>query len=512
MLGALALGDIGQHFPPADPQWKGADSRAFLRHCAPARPSAAGASATPTSPWSASGRRSARMRGDARAARADLGVDAGRGQRQGHHHRDSWVSPAAAKASPRRPSCCWSTSHERATRGCRAPTAPPCCARASATHAGGFPRRGIARLRAHRRGRAPAADHREARHEHRLRRQAHRAWAGIARNGRSATPGMKDRHAVTRQRFTVHLPKRVAPDLAALRGRTSLRVLDAHLARPQAAARRAGRQPLRAGAARGARRARRASKRGCRRSPRDGVPNYFGEQRFGRDGDNVAQRAGDVRRPARAPRAALASAVGRALGAVQRACSPRASTRQLELGARGRGVDARRQPQRVRARAVQRRTGAAPGRVRHPSHRPAVGRAANCAAATCAREIELAALAGDDRRLARRPRSRRPETGAARAARAPATWLGTGATTARWSWRSRCPPGAYATVVLAELGDIRRGPARAGVRLTVRRKASGGTGSAARRGRISEVTLGIGPGARAWGRGDRAARTSEMPS
>lgn len=33
MLGALALGDIGVHFPPSDPQWKGADSRAFLRHC-----------------------------------------------------------------------------------------------------------------------------------------------------------------------------------------------------------------------------------------------------------------------------------------------------------------------------------------------------------------------------------------------------------------------------------------------------------------------------------------------
>lgn len=33
LLGALALGDIGQHFPPSDPQWKGADSRVFLRHC-----------------------------------------------------------------------------------------------------------------------------------------------------------------------------------------------------------------------------------------------------------------------------------------------------------------------------------------------------------------------------------------------------------------------------------------------------------------------------------------------
>ena len=33
MLGALALGDIGRHFPPGDPRWKDADSRAFLRHC-----------------------------------------------------------------------------------------------------------------------------------------------------------------------------------------------------------------------------------------------------------------------------------------------------------------------------------------------------------------------------------------------------------------------------------------------------------------------------------------------
>jgi 2-C-methyl-D-erythritol 2,4-cyclodiphosphate synthase len=33
MLGALALGDIGRHFPPSDPRWKDADSRAFVRHC-----------------------------------------------------------------------------------------------------------------------------------------------------------------------------------------------------------------------------------------------------------------------------------------------------------------------------------------------------------------------------------------------------------------------------------------------------------------------------------------------
>ena len=34
LLGAMGLGDIGQHFPDDDPRWRGADSRQFLRHCA----------------------------------------------------------------------------------------------------------------------------------------------------------------------------------------------------------------------------------------------------------------------------------------------------------------------------------------------------------------------------------------------------------------------------------------------------------------------------------------------
>ena len=32
LLGAAALGDIGRHFPDTDPAFKGADSRALLRH------------------------------------------------------------------------------------------------------------------------------------------------------------------------------------------------------------------------------------------------------------------------------------------------------------------------------------------------------------------------------------------------------------------------------------------------------------------------------------------------
>jgi 2-C-methyl-D-erythritol 4-phosphate cytidylyltransferase/2-C-methyl-D-erythritol 2,4-cyclodiphosphate synthase len=32
LLGAIGDGDIGMHFPPSDPRWKGADSSVFLRH------------------------------------------------------------------------------------------------------------------------------------------------------------------------------------------------------------------------------------------------------------------------------------------------------------------------------------------------------------------------------------------------------------------------------------------------------------------------------------------------
>jgi len=34
LLGAAGLGDIGEHFPPSDPQWSGASSDLFLGHAA----------------------------------------------------------------------------------------------------------------------------------------------------------------------------------------------------------------------------------------------------------------------------------------------------------------------------------------------------------------------------------------------------------------------------------------------------------------------------------------------
>ncbi|MBY6018055.1 2-C-methyl-D-erythritol 2,4-cyclodiphosphate synthase [Halomonas denitrificans] len=33
LLGAVAMGDIGRHFPDTDPAYSGADSRVLLRHC-----------------------------------------------------------------------------------------------------------------------------------------------------------------------------------------------------------------------------------------------------------------------------------------------------------------------------------------------------------------------------------------------------------------------------------------------------------------------------------------------
>src|ERR1700748_209403 len=34
LLGAIGAGDIGMHFPPSDPKWRGAASHQFLRHAA----------------------------------------------------------------------------------------------------------------------------------------------------------------------------------------------------------------------------------------------------------------------------------------------------------------------------------------------------------------------------------------------------------------------------------------------------------------------------------------------
>jgi tRNA pseudouridine13 synthase len=132
-------------------------------------------------------------------------------------------------------------------------------------------------------------------------------WAGIAEMG-VGYAGMKDRHAVTTQRFSVHLPKRVAPDLAPLQSE-DLRVLDfswhnRKLPRGALAGNRFAlvlREPEGDREAIAARLAAIAGK---------GIPNYFGEQRFGREGDNVAaaQRMFAGQRVKREQRSMLLSA------------------------------------------------------------------------------------------------------------------------------------------------------------------------------------------------------------
>ena len=110
-------------------------------------------------------------------------------------------------------------------------------------------------------------------------------WAGIAEMGVSYA-GLKDRHAVTRQRFSVHLPKRVAPDLAALES-GEMRVLKSewHAKKLPRGALAGNRfevilRDVQGDAA--------SIDSRLHAIAEHSVPNYFGEQRFGRGGGNVA--------------------------------------------------------------------------------------------------------------------------------------------------------------------------------------------------------------------------------
>lgn len=99
--------------------------------------------------------------------------------------------------------------------------------------------------------------------------------------------GMKDRHAVTEQAFSVQLPGRAAPDWQTLSS-DALRVLD-HAPH---------RRKLKRGALKGNRFVialrdvsgdREQAETVLESIRAQGVPNYFGAQRFGRYGDNVDQ-------------------------------------------------------------------------------------------------------------------------------------------------------------------------------------------------------------------------------
>jgi tRNA pseudouridine13 synthase len=111
------------------------------------------------------------------------------------------------------------------------------------------------------------------------------AWAGIPEMG-IGYAGLKDRNARTRQRFSVHLPKRIAPDLA------SLEADDFHVLQSAWHNRKLSRGALDGNrfvlALRDATGERDAVEARLQAIAMQGLPNYFGEQRFGREGDNVA--------------------------------------------------------------------------------------------------------------------------------------------------------------------------------------------------------------------------------
>jgi len=111
------------------------------------------------------------------------------------------------------------------------------------------------------------------------------AWAGIAEMG-VGYAGLKDRHAVTRQRFSVHLPRKVAPDLAALHS-DELKVVAStwHSRKLPRGALAGNRFDLVLRDVDGDATAIEAR---LGEIAAHGLPNWFGEQRFGRDGGNVA--------------------------------------------------------------------------------------------------------------------------------------------------------------------------------------------------------------------------------
>ncbi|MEO8741855.1 MAG: tRNA pseudouridine(13) synthase TruD [Lysobacteraceae bacterium] len=125
-------------------------------------------------------------------------------------------------------------------------------------------------------------------------------WAGVPESA-VGYAGMKDRHAVTRQRFSVHLPGRESPEVSTLES-DDLHVLSTlrHARKLQRGALRGNRFKLVLREIVGERFA--IEQRLAEIATR-GFPNYFGEQRFGHGGGNLeaAQRMFEDANPSRKP-------------------------------------------------------------------------------------------------------------------------------------------------------------------------------------------------------------------
>lgn len=264
--------------------------------------------------------------------------------------------------------------------------------------------------------------------------------------------GLKDRHAVARQRFSVHLPKRVAPDLQSLQS-DDFRVLKSewHAKKLPRGALAGNRFVLVLREAAGARD---AIERRLQAIAARGVPNYFGEQRFGRDGDNVANALAMFgrRRVRREQRTMLLSAARSEL--FNRALAARVVQGSWDTGLDGEvwmldgsrsvfGPEPWSETLAARLAAFD----------IHPSG-PLWG-AGELRTASVAREVELSALADDPAPALRAGLEAAGLKQERRALRLRPQQL-------QWRWlqddalelQFALPPGTYATVVLRELGDI----------------------------------------------------------
>jgi tRNA pseudouridine13 synthase len=276
-------------------------------------------------------------------------------------------------------------------------------------------------------------------------------WAGIAEMGVSYA-GLKDRHAVTRQRFSVHLPKRQAPDLAALAS-DDLRVLEAtwHNRKLPRGALAGNRFVLVLRQVSGDHT---AIEQRLAELARQGLPNWFGEQRFGRDGGNVASALAMFggRRVKRDQRSILLSAARSEL--FNRVLSARLAAGNWDTGMDGEVwmLDGSRSvfgPEPWSDALAQR---LAEFDI-HPSG--ALWGAGELRTQGACRELELQALDSDTAQRLRaglEAAELKQERRALRLLPRDLQWQWQGEDVLRLSFS--LPPGSYATGVLHELGDI----------------------------------------------------------
>ena len=277
-------------------------------------------------------------------------------------------------------------------------------------------------------------------------------WAGVAEPA-IGHAGLKDRHAITRQRLSVWLPKKVAPDIAALQS-DDLRVLEHawHARKLPRGALAGNRFVLVLREVAGEREAIEARLAAIARR---GVPNHFGEQRFGRGGGNVQQAVAMFagRRVKREERSMLLSAARSEL--FNRVLDARVAAGSWDSGLDGEvwmldgsrsvfGPEAATPEMQARLDAFD----------IHPTG-PLWGEG-ELRSSGQARAIELGALQGDSADRLRSGLERARLKQERRALRLLPQELA-------WEWqdpatlvlRFALPPGSYATTVLRELGEVR---------------------------------------------------------